>query len=825
MERLVISQLSTVTGALSDGDDDGLHNRIELVLDLLYSGHLLEDAYTYVASGGGHHAAEISSLLHKLKTRISSLLSSKTAQARWVGVCLVKAGIETSPSFLQIVAVWMPMLLKLVVARPENVTNERAVAVLTRIFILTLSKPALTRELTSPHLPTFCQHLISQTLSRDDGTRLVALQSIRQILIYHPGTFRPYHQKALDLVRSILFSEDDKNYAFQIIQTAAFVYASLVKCSQSKSQGEEWVKLFKETISNIDQTCDILFESIIEEKDADKPPRQIPSSEVNHLLSPQRVGVKRVRILLGVLEALLSQPITCTPPPSIPLSPLISLLDRLFAVHLSTKPNPSAPPSTYHLLLSSYPTILQSALSLVVVLVLRISSYSPSLALQFLHPLAFSSATSKHHSPLRAQIYTTLSIILTQIGRSLSQKDVQPLIEIISAACDDIIPPPPPVIITKEPVTTPSSMLLTQPTGGSTYKKRKAPAPQNKANTPAASSMHADQFLKPTSSTNTTIQDSPILSAAKKLLTTVILNLQSTSIPSETRSRIERTIVLSAYTPGLLAAVLYPASKKRGASLLPHLIAVHSRDSHSTSQNADILLNMAIEGTLHPRLQVVKPMNQNLSDDRSSILSSPVEGRFWAGSPLQGTSSLDELISPSQPEADITMSADVPLDDAASYPEPPPAPVPQHAKLPASPKAKAVPLPPPSAPPATQSAPGQQQGGAMSPPSIPSTIPRNNGSNGGVASNGDRIFMPMPSPGRGVHAALPPSPLRQSMSIFEEDDSGKIVGREGKRVKIDDARSPLGMGVLNSGVGESDDEDEDDDGGDIPEIVMDSGEE
>ncbi|KAF3217714.1 hypothetical protein TWF106_000259 [Orbilia oligospora] len=823
----IVALLSTVASTITpskEEDESRLHNNVAVCLDIIYSTTLLEDANAQVAAGG-RYSAEITSFLHKIKTRISSLLQSRIPQARWAGVCLVKAGIETSSTFLQGVGLWIPMLLKMV-NKPQDggPIAERAIATLTRLFVLTTSKPTLTRELTSSHLPTFSQYLLSiSAASANSDTLLVVLRSIAQILKTHPTTFRPQQTKTHQLVRSILFSEDDRVHSDEIVQAATVVYVSLIKCAQPKTQAEEWVKLFKETISTTEQTCDILFDSIIEEKDLDKNShRPRAETQVRHLLSPERIGVKRTCLLLGVLQRLLSHPTTFNPAPSIPLSPLVSLLDRIFAVHPGIKPHPSAPPSTYHLLLASYPTVLLSAIPLITTIVTRASHYSPSLPLQFLHPLTFTFTTSsKHHTPLKGLVYTTLSQILSLTGRTLSPKDVQPLLEIFSSACEDIIPPPPPVIITKEPISTPNSMLLTQPT--STYKKRKAPAPQNKANTPAASSMHADQFLKPSSSSSSSsiVEETPLILSAKTLLTTVLLTLPSPCIPSEIRSKLERTMVLSFHTPGLLAAVLYPSTKKRGGSLLPHLIASHTNDLTQASiggspiDEEHTLLNMAIEATLYPRMQVVKPVSQpGNTSDGNSVLGSPIEARFWnsAVSPSQNvnvlqptTASIDEIVSPPTGEVDMTSNNNNPNDDAPSeeesyYPPPPPAPVPQHATLPAS-------------------SPNKQSQAPMSPPLIP---PRPNNSTNGTSSDnnsntngGGRNYIPVPSPGRGVHAALPPSPLRQSMSIFEAAEMEEGKERGSKRVKLgDDGRSPLSFVEAVGGNAESDDEE------DIPEIVM-----
>lgn len=742
----IVALLSTVASTITsskEDDESKLHNTVTVCLDIIYSSSLFEDANAQVAAGG-RHAAEITSLLHKIKTRISSLLQSRTPQARWAGVCLVKAGVETSSTFLQGVGLWIPMLLKMV-NKPDGPIAERAIATLTRIFILTASKPTLTRELTSPHLPTFSQYLLSISTSSSDVTRVV-LQSIAQILKSHPTTFRPQQTKTLQLVRSILFSEDDKIYPDEIFEAATVVYILLIKCAQPKTQSEEWVKLFKETIATAEQTCDILFDSIIEEKDLDKPSshRSRAETQVRYLLSPERIGIKRVCILLGILQSLLSNPTTFNPAPSIPLSPLISLLDRLFAVHPGIKLHPSAPPSAYHRLLASYPTILLSAIPLITTITTRTSHYSPSLPLQLLHPLTFTFTTSsKHHIPLKTLIYTAISHLLSLIGRTLSQKDTQPLLEIISTACEDIIPPPPPVIITKEPVATPNSMLLTQPT--STYKKRKAPAPQNKANTPAASSMHADQFLKPSSSSSpSNTEETPLITSAKTLLTTVLLTLQSQCIPSEIRSKMERTMVLSFHTPGLLAAVLCPSTKKRGGSLLPHLIASHTNDLKEVGiggapvNEEHTLLNMAIEATLYPRMQVVKPTTTTNNSDGNSVHGSPIEGRFWTAASPRGieTTSIDEIVVTPVPPTEVDMTSNTTDDPSEEeiesyYPPPPPAPVPQHATLPSSSPNK--------------------QSQQMSPPSIPRNNTTTNGtSSSSENSNGNgsgRNYMPIPSPG------------------------------------------------------------------------------
>ncbi|KAK6342245.1 hypothetical protein TWF730_001722 [Orbilia blumenaviensis] len=868
--------LSTIAAIVCQDDISTIHDdKIFACLDVLYSTPVLEDAHSHISSstapvavlGGGNGRVSIeqlSSLLHRFKTRISALLQSKSPRTRWLAICLVKAAVETSPSFLQSAAgPWIPFLLQAV--RVDGPVGERAIATLTRIFVLTVGKPALTRDLTSPHLPSFAQHLLSNitnntaapgssscVLKASEDRLLATLEAIAQILRTHPTPFRPHQSKALALIKNILFPPSQCYYSDNVVKAATTVYVLLVRCAQPKAQAAEWLALFNDTISQTHNVCDTLFRCVIEENDSSNRDNNGGNKE-NMEGGEGEGGTRRVCVLLGVIDSLLSHPITTVsnPAPSIPLAPLVALLDRLFAIHPGLKPSHLSPSSStsssspvvqpHLLLLGCYPVVLLSAIPLITTIATRTSDFCPQLALQLLHPLAFSFTTgcSKTHSTLRPRIYAAVSHLLSLVGTTLSAKDTLPLLEIFSSAADDIIPPRPPVIITKEPVPSSSdSMLLTQPT--STYKKRKAPAPQNKANTPAASTLHPDHFLSPSSASSSpssvlfpSSEKTPAVAAAKALLTTALFKLPSTSIPSELRAKLDRTMVLSSHVPGLLAAVLYPPVKKLGASLLPHLIAAHSSDlqRHHNKGEEQVLLNMAIEATIHPRMQVVKPTSAALSTDANSVLGSPVEGRFWIAASPVPTASIDEFVSVPPPQAvtsletDIAMSLsnngntnDAPAEDEGSYyPPPPPAPVPQHATLPASSSNKPNPA-------------AQTTSIAMSPPS---TVPRNGSSgvngtgqsseNNSNGAGGRSMYMPMPSPGRGVHAALPPSPLRQSMSIFEAGGDEKERGS--KRLKVDDGRSPLSMVEVMSPVDKrivgSDDEEDDDD--EIPEIVMGDG--
>lgn len=94
--------LRTITSLLTS--DIALPAHIPTIVSLLYSSSVLESCNSLASANGTNTQKRKSAgagedagiFLHKYKTRVSSLLQSKTPQARWSGVALVKASVESS---------------------------------------------------------------------------------------------------------------------------------------------------------------------------------------------------------------------------------------------------------------------------------------------------------------------------------------------------------------------------------------------------------------------------------------------------------------------------------------------------------------------------------------------------------------------------------------------------------------------------------------------------------------------------------------------------------------------------------------------------------
>lgn len=135
--------LRTITSLLTS--DVALPAHIPTIVSLLYSSPVLESCNSLASTNGTNAQKRKSAgagedtgvLLHKYKTRVSSLLQSKTPQARWSGVALVKASVESSFECLASHGgSWVRLLVPLLVVRNDSCFFFFAPMILEQILML-----------------------------------------------------------------------------------------------------------------------------------------------------------------------------------------------------------------------------------------------------------------------------------------------------------------------------------------------------------------------------------------------------------------------------------------------------------------------------------------------------------------------------------------------------------------------------------------------------------------------------------------------------------------------------------------------------------------
>ena len=101
--------LRSLTNTLTNTPEASLPIEIPSIVSTLVSVPILETAFHTSSTKN----EDVTVLLHKYKTRISSLLQSRSPQGKWAGVALVKATVESSPEAL---GVWAKSWVSLVMA-------------------------------------------------------------------------------------------------------------------------------------------------------------------------------------------------------------------------------------------------------------------------------------------------------------------------------------------------------------------------------------------------------------------------------------------------------------------------------------------------------------------------------------------------------------------------------------------------------------------------------------------------------------------------------------------------------------------------------------
>ncbi|KAF8430358.1 rRNA processing/ribosome biogenesis-domain-containing protein [Tirmania nivea] len=623
--------LRSFTTTLANTPESSLPSEIPTIASTLYSTPILETAFHTPST----EKEDTTVLLHKYKTRVSSLLQSRLPQGRWAGVALVKASLESSPEALGAWAKsWVPLLVALL-GRPEpTATLTLSLTTLSTIFnALTPSKPALTRELTTPNLKPFLEatlHLLSPPTSSsrtsdlqsqptlpiitDSPTLLPsALRAIAQTLPTHATTFRPFVKRTQSILLAILSSPP---YALteEVETLSREILISLHLCATPSSRGaessggernttanaisSEWTRLLHCTISDLHTTLTTLFLPILED------PSLTPESSNNtlNLLPPPSdapsIQADRALLLLRLLPTFFTLPTTV--PVTTPLSTVLTLTSRILALtppHLH--PNPSNPASSRDRLFTHLPSLHLTTLSLIDILARRLGELFIPAALQTITLILSIWDYAQLYSDLRVAVYGVLNTLIILVGGGMPKGEGwKKVVKIAEYAVEDVLRP---YMAAKE-----DNTIIANSSASTSGKRKKGGAGSSKTqkNSTATATL-ADTLLNTTSSIiDPQSQSQPQLhthpstesKVAITFLETLLTHLPAPRIPSELRTKIDRMAILTNTRELLLASVLFPAGYVRG-SLLPFLVAGKARGG---------VEELGVQGVCWPRMPVVR---------------------------------------------------------------------------------------------------------------------------------------------------------------------------------------------------------------------------
>ncbi|KAK0753339.1 rRNA processing/ribosome biogenesis-domain-containing protein [Schizothecium vesticola] len=497
--------------------------------------------------------SETTLLLHKLRTHITTLLTGRKPSGRFAAICLIKAIIDVVAS------------------------KELSIITLTKIFILLQGYQTLVREMASPTLPgyiTACLQLIKAYASGQPSKAPVSLvdtvaYSLSKILPLYPTTMRPFSAQITTALRTYVAPTSSDLFIVpeSLRENARRVLVLLHYTAPKNGNSDEWIKGIRAAIKNSHDTADQIFRAVRESWESTTGYRgQAVSSDgepsgggdaADELPAWTSIDAGSER-LIGLLDFLASHLKTTTKAPvNLPLGDLLDLTSRISLVTLpssddSVDLNPAIGRDEKAELWTVLPDIHTAALRLHLALITRLESNALPLSTDIVDQ-ATRILKSSHHLPtVRSPAYTLLASLLRLSGPSLPKLTVDTLLPLLHACCHDTLPP--------------------QPTTTTAAAKPKDP-----------SSSNADAFLTTPPPTNPVSAQAPAAheSAAARLLPLLFSHLPQRHLTPDARALLDRTAVLAASKPALVASVLHPYKDARGRyypSLLPFLVRRFPRD-------------------------------------------------------------------------------------------------------------------------------------------------------------------------------------------------------------------------------------------------------
>ncbi|OGM50159.1 hypothetical protein ABOM_001129 [Aspergillus bombycis] len=572
-----------------------------LATSLSNCGELLSAPQNQKSKSESDNAVQV----HKLMTRLASLLQDRSPEGRWTAVVLVKAVVEAGQ--WEILRGCEPLVRGLIaiLAKPDpNSTKKMSIIALTRIFHLTYQYPTLVREITTPSLPSFITsalNLISVKPSSEPIRKLkphspfleTVLNALGELIARHPTIFRPFSAQIHSILQAIIGSTSPI-FPQTALASAERLFISLHHCAPKNTSGEEWKNASQMTITSIHGAADYVFRGVVEQWESVDPALRQASRPQNFsrevsdggldtlgLAGWQGLdsGVNRLVVLLQMLSTCLTTATASMVP--IPIGHILDLTSRLTAVVIPSdgrdiQANPQISRSEREHLFAELPRIHVACMELLQTLVKTLETGAIPVTQTILEQTLWVYRAEKFSREIRVSAYDLVQTLLTRMGPSLTKQSLTSLTDLIRASCHDLLPP----------------------THGQSASARASSDAKGKAKSNHTTA-NADSFLNPMlkqGRQSNMSSFSNLTRAASELLAGVLTHAPTEYLSPSLRAEIDRTIILTSDKHTMLASVLnpVPAVKGRGvsASILPFLARSFPAE-------------MEVEALIKPRMPVL----------------------------------------------------------------------------------------------------------------------------------------------------------------------------------------------------------------------------
>lgn len=304
--------------------------------------------------------------LTKLHTRLSALLQAKDVGLRWSAVCLVKSILERPvgrwETLMSHGSTWMKLLLKILERENNEALIERSTSTIRLIIRMTEGKPSLTRDLTTPSLPTFFTHIFNILAKPHFSHNLIKniLYHIQSTLVTHPTTFRPFANKLQSLSSGLLNGSCTDP---ELLELAARCFASLHLCAPKNTAAEQWTTGLLAVMGECHATLSYILQPVVAENAQLVVPDGLAFLPfTSDYASQVPLAMRRLEALSAALHAFITLPTKDVV--KVPMGQLIMLITRLFDITQRSGIKASTPQTSQVTLVSFLPQIHKVGLDL-----------------------------------------------------------------------------------------------------------------------------------------------------------------------------------------------------------------------------------------------------------------------------------------------------------------------------------------------------------------------------------------------------------------------------------------------------------------------------
>lgn len=318
---------SLLATSLSASQENLILHNASHIISLLVSGSLLEAADEQT--------------LHKFKLRVSGLIKSKLAIARWFGAYLAKVACSTNFAVVRgHGGTWAGLLIHILeIPAESSITHEISIEALSTIFAQTWGKQELTRDITTPRLPQYIKLLLKLAEGVEAKPLLpVIIPALNKVMKQQSTTFKPHAQRYERLLLKIISLSYIESYSVDraVLSRVCEGYVLLHYATVKGNEHVVWRQSLIKVINEIHITVTQLASEVVEEDSSYFDPMNAEGLGITAVTLDAGVGQlnEKIRVLFTLLSSFFTTGTKAEV--KIPLGVLTNLADRLFSLNKHT---------------------------------------------------------------------------------------------------------------------------------------------------------------------------------------------------------------------------------------------------------------------------------------------------------------------------------------------------------------------------------------------------------------------------------------------------------------------------------------------------------